>query len=169
VLGLARTEGIGVVMVAVGAGEALLVGPGGTRRIGGADDGRVDGADPLAPYDRRGIDDLRRLNGTTRCGDLVLLSTVDEFGQVHAFEHQVGSHGGLGGPQNEGILVHPISLPIDADLLGGDRELLGAAVIHTQMMRWRRAQGTIEDGGVRDAGQDPVVGAREHVDRPAGG
>ncbi len=173
--GLALTEGIGVVLSAVGPGAAVAVGPSGTRRIGGDLDGLAQGSDPLEPYDSRGIEDLRRLTGLAGCGDLVVLSTVDEFGLVHAFEHQVGSHGGLGGPQNEGILVHPIGLSMDEDLLTAvpgrpdlPAGLHGAVPIHTQLLRWRRQQGTIDDRGSERgderADQDHLARSRDRVD-----
>lgn len=75
----------------------------------------------------------------------MLLSTVDAAGMVHAFEEQVGSHGGLGGLQNNGLLVHPACLAVDDDLLTheADGSLFTSAVaIHDQIERWRRAQGT---------------------------
>jgi hypothetical protein len=78
------------------------------------------------------------------CGDLVLLSTVDQHGYIHAFEGQVGSHGGIGGPQNEALLVHPASWGLDADLLSdvdGRQLLVGPVAVHRQLLRWRRAYG----------------------------
>jgi hypothetical protein len=149
--GLALTAGVGAVMVAVGPGEAVAVGPAGTRRLGGPSDGAVEGSDPLAPYDVRGIEDLRRLTELEQCGDLVLLSAVDELGMVHAFESQVGSHGGLGGAQNEAILVHPAELELDEDLFAGSSgggeprpAGRGAVPIHAQLVRWRCRQGTLD-------------------------
>lgn len=165
--GLVLTEGIAVVVASVGPGAAVAVGEAGTRLVGGDGDGEVQGSDPLHPYDSRGIDDLRRLVAMDPCGDLVVLSTVDQFGQVHAFEHQVGSHGGLGGPQNEGVLIHPVGLPVDADLLpsaaalqDGDRPpaLHGAVPIHTQLLRWRERQGTLD--GATPAGPVDLAAAR---------
>ena len=44
--------------------------------------------------------------------------------EVAAFEHQVGSHGGLGGPQTHPFVLHPA----DLDRAGGaDLRLAGAA------------------------------------------
>lgn len=150
--GLALTPGVGLVMVGLGPEEAMLIGPRGTRLLGGARDGLVEGTDPMTGYDARGLVDLRRLNGMRTCGDIVLLSSVDPLGMVHAFEHQVGSHGGLGGPQNHAILIHPAALPVDDDLWpAGDEPLHGAVPIHAQIERWRHAHGTLSGSPARMA------------------
>lgn len=143
--GLALTPGVGLVMVALGPGEALLVGPQGTRRLGGSHDGDVEGEDPSTQYDPRGLANLAHLTTLESCGDLVLLSTVDELGLIHAFEYQVGSHGGLGGPQNRAIFIHPTRLPMDEALARADGWVYGAGPLHRQVESWRRTQGTLSD------------------------
>lgn len=144
--GLALTPGVGLVMVALGRGEALLVGSHGTRRIGGPMDGEVEGEDPMAPYDPRGLASLAHLSTLETCGDLVLLSTVDHLGLIHAFEYQVGSHGGLGGPQNRAVFIHPTRLPLDAEHDWADEGWVhGALPLHRQLENWRRHQGTLSD------------------------
>ena len=63
---------------------------------------------------------------------------------MHAFEGQVGSHGGLGGDQNRALLLHPSGLVVDADLLGdvdGSAMLVGAEQVHIQLLRWSAALG----------------------------
>jgi hypothetical protein len=58
---------------------------------------------------------------------------------VHAFEGQVGSHGGLGGAQNRAVLLHPADLPVDDDLLAdvdAERMPVGADRVHEQLVRW---------------------------------
>ncbi|MDN5768428.1 MAG: alkaline phosphatase family protein [Humibacillus sp.] len=146
--GLALTEGVGAVMVADdtgGVAGAMVVGPSGVHRL---ESGEVDGLDPLLPYGPRAADDLRRLSTMEHCGDLVLLSTVGADGSVHAFEGLVGSHGGLGGWQNNGLLIHPAHLEVDADLMtadGEDRIFTSPVAVHDQIERWRRAQGTLGD------------------------
>lgn len=144
--GLALTEGIGAVLVADDEG-AVVVGPNGVHRLATEE---VSGSDPLAPYGPQAAGDLRRLSTMEHCGDLVLLSTVDLEGMVHAFEGQVGSHGGLGGPQNNGLLLHPVRLRVDDDLLSveeGDSLFSSAVAIHDQIVRWRQVQGNLRDGG----------------------
>lgn len=124
-------------------GRPVVVGPQGVHRLA---TGEASGLDPLTPYGPRAAGDLRRLSSLAHCGDLVLLSTVHPFGTVHAFEAQVGSHGGLGGPQNNGLLLHPVDLTVDDDLLthgGGTPVITSAVAIHDQIERWRQAQGTL--------------------------
>ncbi len=147
VAGLLATAGVGLVMVRDGDGAAV-VGRDGIRRVGGERDGEVTGEDPLAAYPLQAAADLGRLDGLVHCGDLVLVSTIEEFDLVHAFEGLVGSHGGLGGAQNDGILIHPTDFTLDADLLsrpGDDPEepltVVGSDRVHEQLVRWRRRWG----------------------------
>jgi hypothetical protein len=139
--GLLSTPGVGLVMVLGGTGSLLVFGPRGVRDLAG---GVLDGEDPLVGYPSRTAADLTRLGGLPHCGDLVLLSTVDPSGRIHAFEDQVGSHGGIGGPQNHAILIHPQSWALDDDLLedvDGVRMPVGPVAGHRQLLRWRRRLG----------------------------
>ena len=143
VTGLLATPGGGVVMASAGGDACVVLAADGVRWIGGDRDGQIEGLDPMRAYDSRGIADLHRLTRLPRCADLVLLSTVDEAGMIHAFEGQVGSHGGLGGPQNQALFISPTALPLDDDLLiaagdAGERpSFYGAVPIHQQLQRWR--------------------------------
>jgi hypothetical protein len=62
--------------------------------------------------------------------DLMVNSMYDPVaGEVCAFESQVGSHGGLGGPQTHPFLLHPVALsaptePVE-DAVGVHRILKG--------------------------------------------
>ncbi len=159
VRGLAATPGVGLVLVDTAARGLMAIGQGGVAWLeadgaDGADvldgDGRraagvqVDGNDPLARYGPRAAADLRRLGRLGNAGDLVLLSDVTPAGHVHAFEGQVGSHGGIGGAQNHAMLLHPVDLPLDDDLLdavGPDRMPVGADRVHEQLLRWATALG----------------------------
>jgi hypothetical protein len=139
--GLLSTPGVGLVMVLGGTGSLLVFGPRGVRDLAGR---VLDGEDPLVGYPSRTAADLTRLGGLPHCGDLVLLSTVDPSGRIHAFEDQVGSHGGIGGPQNHAILIHPRSWALDDDLLedvDGVRMPVGPVAVHRQLLRWRRRLG----------------------------
>jgi hypothetical protein len=160
VRGLAATPGIGLVLVDTDARGLMAVGAGGVAWLEVEGDAGVDGVDPLARYGSMARADLRRLGRLGHVGDLVLLSEVTDAGHVHAFEGQVGSHGGLGGPQNLAVLLHPVELPLDEDLLGevrtdvgaGERRLLvGADRVHAQLVRWARGLGLRE-------GSDPGAG-----------
>ena len=139
--GLLSTTGVGLVMVLGPAGSPLVFGPQGVRDLAG---GILEGEDPLIGYPSRAAADLARLGGLPHCGDLVLFSTVDASGRIHAFEDQVGSHGGIGGPQNHAILIHPRNWDLDDDLLDdvdGVRMPVGPVAVHRQLLRWRRLLG----------------------------
>lgn len=140
--GLLATPGVGLVLASDDQHRPVIVGLHGARVID-PDGDQLTGDDPLAGYPSRAAADLARLHALTDCGDLVLLSTLDRDGTIHAFEGQVGSHGGLGGPQNHGIVIHPRGWTLDAELteqvpeLGVDPVLVGPVSIHRQLTRWR--------------------------------
>lgn len=134
---LATCRGIGVVVVQSEELGPVAIGAAGTREL---DTGQVSGEDPLAPYASRASADLARAARLAHAGDLLLVSSVTPSGQVHAFEELVGSHGGLGGEQNDALLLAPTDLAPDEDLLeqvDGVGMLVGADAVHAQLCRWR--------------------------------
>lgn len=126
--GLAHHAGLGLVMVRA-EGRGLLVISGDV--IASLDDQGAATA-LLQPYGPTAGDALRRLDGFSNVGDLVLLGRVDvERGEILSFEELVGSHGGLGGWQTEAFLFHPTAWTRDA-------ELIGAPSIYRHLRRWRQ-------------------------------
>lgn len=126
--GLATHPGIGFVLVHSEQFGAVVVGPRGIHHLEG---GHIEGDDPLAPFGPRAADHLRRLDSFPHVGDLVINSLFDpESGEVAAFEHLVGSHGGLGGMQTEPFLLYPAHLPAP------EEPLVGAPAIYAQLQRW---------------------------------
>jgi hypothetical protein len=104
--------------------------------------GRVEGEDPLADFDPRLVADLRRVADYSNAPDLYVHGAYDpDTGEVAAFEELVGSHGGSGGWQQEGLLLHPADLRVDLGPLDG------AEALHAQLVSWleqlghRRPQG----------------------------
>lgn len=178
VRGLAGTPGIGLVVVDTAARGLAAVGPGGVAWLEADDDGpAVDGVDPVARYGGQAADDLRRLGRLGHVGDLVLLSDVTADGHVHAFEGQVGSHGGLGGAQNRAVLLHPADLALDDDLLtdvDGRPMPVGADRVHEQLVRWASALGLRRTATRRaadeaaEAAGEPVADGAVAAERPAG-
>ncbi|MEU4419850.1 alkaline phosphatase family protein [Actinoplanes sp. NPDC024001] len=135
--GLLSEPGIAF-LVAGSARGPLAIGPRGIHLLA---EGTVQGEDPLAPFGRRAAGDLLRVAGMENTPDLYVHSTLDpNTDEVHAFEELVGCHGGLGGGQNQPILVHPHDWPVDADLLD-DGELYGAEAVHRQLVRWLERAG----------------------------
>lgn len=75
-------------------------------------------------------------------------------GTVHAFEEQIGSHGGLGGEQGHPFLMWP------TELSDPEEELTGAEAVHAVLRRWLREA---------DGPQVPVAAATsEAVGEPVG-
>jgi hypothetical protein len=100
------------------------------------DDGQVEGEDPMAPFGPHTMLSMRREDAMTHAPDLLLISQYDpELGEVAAFEELIGSHGGLGGPQNHPFILHPAEWELD------EAEPLGAPAIYRNVRRWLESIG----------------------------
>ncbi|MFB6607262.1 phage holin family protein [Streptomyces noursei] len=131
---LAGHPGIGFVLVRSAAHGPVVLGPdGGEHHLDG---GRVIGADPLAPFGPGAAAAVRRTDRFPHVADLMINSVCEPAtGAVHAFEEQIGSHGGLGGPQSRPFLLWPAELtPPVAD----GTPLTGAEQVHQVLRRWLR-------------------------------
>ncbi len=140
--GLLATPGVGFV-VGRRDGVPVALGPRGEHDLL---TGAVRGTDPLAAVGPRAAGELAHVMGFATAPALLVHSAVDAVtGEVHAFEEQVASHGGLGGWQNDAVLVHPADWPLDGDLLDravpGEEQLVGAGAVHEQLVRWMRRAG----------------------------
>ncbi|WP_341720820.1 alkaline phosphatase family protein [Micromonospora sp. FIMYZ51] len=156
--GLAGHPGIGLVVVDSDDGP-VAIGSGGSHRLR---DGQVDGVDPLVPYGPRARRDLLCHQEMAHVGDLVLISAVDPgLEEVSAFEELIGSHGGLGGWQNDALLIHPAELPQQG-------ELVGPEAVHRQLLDWLRRLGLRRPDGDPMAG-GPVAGGAVAGGAVAGG
>ena len=154
--GLAAHPGIGFMLVRSEALGAVVLGPSGARYL--ADD-RVEGTDPLADFGPNAADHLRRLDGFTNVGDLLINSFYDtELEEVAAFEELVGSHGGFGGAQQRPFVLAPAELPFE------DGPIVGAPAVYRQLVRWADSLGVGPGSG---AGDSPVVADR-HLPQPRG-
>lgn len=145
--GLAGRPGVGVVVVDTRDRGLVAVGASGVRLLEPERDRSapaVEGSDPLTGFGPRAEQDLARAARLPRTGDLMVLSSVTPEGHVHAFEGQVGSHGGLGGPQSWPFLLHPSEWEVDDDVreeVAGRRVLVGAEAVHAHLVAWARAAG----------------------------
>lgn len=130
---LAAHPGVGLILVRSGSRGAVVFGPSGVRYL---DEDLVEGEDPAALYGPHAVMSLRREDGMTHAPDLLLLSQYDpEMGEVAAFEELIGSHGGLGGPQNEPFILHPVEWELDEPVP------LGAPAIYRNIRRWLAGAG----------------------------
>lgn len=158
--GLLARPGIGFVVVDSARGP-LAVGAAGVHVLAEA---AAEGEDPLVPFGPRAGRDLLRVAGMMNAPDLLVHSAVESRTQeVHAFEELVGCHGGLGGWQNQAVLVHPADWPLDDDLLDasvpGERLLVGSVSVHRQLVRWLERAGVRPAPGVVVGGGRPEEGA----------
>jgi hypothetical protein len=109
--GLVAHTGVGLVAGRDGD-QTILTSKLGTLWIG-PDGERLEGQDPLAGYESRewAVEQMVRLVSFPHAGDLVLLGAWDGE-RVISFENQIGTHGGLGGPQTQPFLAYPPGVPL---------------------------------------------------------
>ncbi len=133
--------GIGFVLVRSAEFGPVVLGRDGLRRL--ATD-VVIGDDPLAPYGPHAADLVRRVDAFPHCADLMINSRYDPArDEASSFEPHVGSHGGLGGGQARGFLVHPVELPPPG-------EVVGAEALHRVLRGWLTRLGHPEPAGSED-------------------
>ncbi|MEW1719959.1 phage holin family protein [Streptomyces sp. NPDC093109] len=129
---LANHPGIGFLLVRSEEHGSVVLGPDGAEVPVAAltDDG------PLAAMGPGAADAVRRTDGFPHVADIMVNSMYEPAtGRVHAFEEQIGSHGGLGGEQSRPFLLSPLTLsePVPE---GG--RLTGAEQVHGVLRRWLR-------------------------------
>jgi hypothetical protein len=106
--GLAAHPQIGFVLVRQSTGSSVVLGNGGSLDLATGD---VVGDDPLAPFGPRAREQVAEVDGYSTVADLMVNSRYDpDLEEVAAFEDQVSSHGGLGGPQTHPFLLYPAEL-----------------------------------------------------------
>lgn len=143
--GLASHPGVGALLIRSQAHGAVVVGGDGVHYL---DEGRVEGTDPVAHYGGRAREALMRLDGMDHTPDISVISLFDpEFEEVAAFEELIGSHGGLGGAQTKGLLVHPAEWQVD-------EEIVGAPAVYRQIRRWAERHLDLRFG--RDGTAEPL-------------
>jgi hypothetical protein len=130
---VAAHPGVAMLMVRSKAHGAVVFGPKGARYL---DEDRVEGEDPTILFGPHTVMSLKRGDAMVHAPDLLLLSQYDpELGEVAAFEELIGSHGGLGGPQTEPFILHPVEWELDEDVP------LGAPAIYRNIRRWLESIG----------------------------
>jgi hypothetical protein len=119
---LIEHPGIGLVVGRQGE-QVVLMSRAGTCAMSAPDQGLL--ADMLRGLGDPGVaaGDLAELAAFPHSGDLILLGAWDAGGRVTTFEEQLGTHGGLGGPQARPFIVHPAQAPLDPDALASPRDL----------------------------------------------
>jgi uncharacterized membrane protein YvlD (DUF360 family) len=126
--GLASHPEIGFVLVATSTGRSCVLGASGYLDVA---TGEVVGDDPLAPFGPLAIDQVREVDGYANVADIMVNSRYDiALDEVAAFEHQVGSHGGLGGPQTHPFALHPVDWETPM------QPIVGSPALHRVLKGW---------------------------------
>ncbi|MFJ8647515.1 phage holin family protein [Streptomyces sp. NPDC093546] len=131
---LARHPGIGFLLVRSEEHGSVVIGPDGEEAP--LDDLTDDDAGPLAAFGPGAADAVRRTDSFPHVADIMVNSMYEpSTGEVHAFEEQIGSHGGLGGEQARPFLLSPLTLSAPVEDGG---EPVGAEQVHRVLRRWLR-------------------------------
>ncbi|MEW2544604.1 phage holin family protein [Streptomyces sp. NPDC047002] len=136
---LAHHPGIGFLLVRSERHGSLVLGRAGAE-VPLAE--LTDGQGPLAGFGPGAAAAIRRTDAFPHVADIMVNSMYDpRTGRVHAFEEQIGSHGGLGGEQSHAFLMAPRALSAAAAGRTADAdgaELTGAEEVHRVLRRWLR-------------------------------
>ncbi|WP_420822183.1 alkaline phosphatase family protein [Streptomyces antioxidans] len=157
---LADHPGVGFVLVRSEAHGAVVLGADGAEHR--LDTGEVVGANPLTVFGPGAEDAVRRTAHFRNTPDVMVNSAYDPAtGTVHAFEEQIGSHGGLGGEQGHPFLLWPAGLtpPVAAG-----EELVGAERVHHVLRRWLEEA----DGPQVPEEEEEATAAPAEAEAPAG-
>lgn len=129
---LASHPGIGFLLVRSEEHGSLVLGPDGAE----VPIAQLSDHGPLSAFGPGAAEAVRRTDGFPHVADIMVNSMYDpKAGTVHAFEEQIGSHGGLGGEQSQPFLLSPLDL---TPPVGVGAELVGAERVHRVLRRWLR-------------------------------
>ena len=121
---LLATPGIGVLAGRAGERTIVLGRQGGMLVVGG---GRqiAEWPHPLTPYGDAAYaaDQVHYLAHFPHTGDLIVLGAMEPDGRVVAFEEQVATHGGLGGPQMRPFVAWSPERPLAPETLNDAQDL----------------------------------------------
>jgi hypothetical protein len=155
IAGLASHPEIGFVLVREERGSSVVLGAHGSLDLGS---GEVTGDDPLAPFGPRARDQVAEVDAYGTAADLMLNSRYDpQLEEVAAFEEQVSSHGGLGGPQTHPFLLYPTEFKAPAE------------PIFTSPAMYRVLKGWLRDLGHADRTPEPATTPVAAAAQPPGG
>jgi uncharacterized membrane protein YvlD (DUF360 family) len=142
--GLVDHPGVGFLLVHSDEFGPVVLGRDGLHRLR---TGVVLGTDPLVPYGEHAAALVARVSDFPRCADVVINSRYDPLtDEASPFEPHVGSHGGLGGPQQRALLVHPRTFAAP------EGEVVGAERLHEVFRGWLTGLGhpepSVDEDGV---------------------
>ncbi len=128
---LLATPGIGAIVGRAEERTVVLGCEGGMLVIGGEHE-IVEEPHPLVPFGdpAHAAAQIHRLAHFPHAGDLIVLGAVEPDGKVVAFEEQVATHGGLGGPQVRPFIAWPPERPLEPEALNDAQDLYPYFVRH---------------------------------------
>ena len=136
--GLVDHDGVGFLLVHSDQFGPVVLGRAGLHRLAS---GVVIGEDPLLPYGEHAPALVARVSSFPHCADVVINSRYDpDTDEASSFEPHVGSHGGLGGPQQFGFLTYPRAWTRPG-------EIVGAEHLHRVLRGWLTDLGHPEPTG----------------------
>ncbi|HEY8199563.1 MAG TPA: hypothetical protein VIF44_07290, partial [Candidatus Limnocylindrales bacterium] len=148
---LSNHPGVGLLMVRSETQGAMAIGKDGIRFL---DQDRVEGVDPTVKYGEYAVKSLLRLDQMANVSDIVAISLLDpDTEEVAAFEELIGSHGGLGGWQTKGLILHPGDWRMETE------PLMGAPAVYRQLRTWIETTG--HKLGSPPAGAAPAIADAE--------
>ena len=155
--GLVDHDGVGFLLVQTEEHGPVVLGRAGVHRIA---TGEVLGEDPLALYGPHAAALIARTSSFPHCPDVLVNSRYDpETDEASPFEPHVGSHGGLGGPQQYGFLVHPRSFAAPGNVVGAEQ-------LHRVLRGWLTDLGHPEptgEGAIVGPDSSAALREPEHV------
>ena len=121
---------IGFLLVRSGEHGAVALGARGANYLS---QGRIEGEDPLAPFSANAAAHLLRTDSFEHVADIMVNSFYDpELEEGCAFEELISFHGGMGGPQTQPFILHPVELSVPS------APIVGAVEVHEVLTGWRR-------------------------------
>lgn len=130
---LVNHPGISFVIVKTKSKGTVVLGKKGTYYL---KTDKIEGKNPLADFDDSLVTHMKRYDTFTHTPDIVVNSAyLPETEEVFAFEDFVGSHGGIGGPQNKPFVAYPLVLT------RSKKPIVGAEKLHQQLVAWQRETG----------------------------
>jgi hypothetical protein len=121
---LLSVSGIGVLVGRAGEKTIVLGRQGGTLTIG-AEHEVIEWPHPLEPFGDASYAaaQVHQLAHFPHSGDLIVLGALRSDGKVVAFEEQVATHGGLGGPQGRPFIAWPPECSLAPETLDDAQDL----------------------------------------------
>jgi uncharacterized membrane protein YvlD (DUF360 family) len=136
--GLVDHDGVGFLLVHSEEFGPVVFGRNGLLRLAS---GVVIGSDPLLAYGEHAAELVARVSTFPHCADVVINSRYDpDTDEASPFEPHVGSHGGLGGPQQHALLAYPRQWAAPG-------EIVGAEHLHRVLRGWLTDLGHPEPTG----------------------